>query len=259
MKKWIIFAAMAALAAGLAGCGGTAASPAEATSQEALPVQTAPVEAQTAEAAPDEGPEDAGTPESTDLGFTSLELTVSEGTLYIQAGDAFSLTRNDSDADYEIEDGVLRCSVNHTGKTVLTLPSEGTYDTLCLTVGEGHVYGEGGLMFQSLELEVGRGEVTLEGFTVEDSAVSVRQGAAILSCDLGCSIAADCREGRPSLALPLHQSDYDYTVELSGGGSVRFGNENYHGLSASKSVDNGAERSIAVSCTRGDVSVAFDK
>lgn len=218
------------------------------------------MEEQSAESAPDEAPEDAGAPESTEPGFASLELTVSEGTLHIQAGDAFSLTRNDSGADYEIEDGVLRCSVNHTGKTVLTLPSESAYDTLCLTAGEGHVYGEGSLAFQSLELEVGRGEVTPEGFTVEeDSAVSVRQGSASLACDLGRSIAADCREGHLSLALPLRQDDFDYSVDLSGGSSIRFGSKTYRDLSASKSVDNGAGRSIAVSCARGDVSVGFGK
>lgn len=258
MKNLLLLAVAAALAVGLAGCGGAAPqtgaeAPRETAAQAEPDVEAVP------EAARAEAPEAPADPEPAP-DFTSLELNVSEGTLYIRAGDAFSLTRNGGDVDHIIDGGTLTCSISHTGETILTLPADITYDALRLTVGAGHVYGEGALTFQSLDLEVGRGEVTLERFSVEeDSSVAVQQGSAFLSGDLGASIEADCREGHLSLELPFSQDDCDYEIELSGGGSIRFGRDSYRGRSASKHVDNGGTRSIAVSCSRGDVSVEFDR
>ena len=260
MKKLMFLAVSAALIAGLTGCGGAPAQTgAEPAPEEPVP-QAEPAAEPAPEDAPAETPEDAAGPESAaELDFTGLELTVTEGTLYIRAGDAFSLTRDGGGVDYTVDGGTLSCSISHTGETVLTLPTGVTYDALRLTVGAGHVYGEGALTFRSLDLEVGRGEATLEDFSAEeDSAIAVRQGAAFLSGDLGPSITADCREGHLSLELPCGQDDWDCEIELSGGGSIRFGRDSYRGRSASKRVDNGGARSIAVSCSRGDVSVEFD-
>ena len=114
------------------------------------------------------------------------------------------------------------------------------------------------LSLQTLELNVSRGEVDLSGIAVTDSSViEVSQGSAFLSGDLGNSVAAHSKEGHLSMELPAAQGDYNFEIDLLTG-NIHLGTEDYHGLSVSKSIDNGAERSMKLNCSRGDLSVEFD-
>lgn len=191
--------------------------------------------------------------------FTNLELEIAEGTLYVRSGDSFSLTLRGKDVtDYEISDSTLYFKNSHAGDVVLVLPKEESYETFRLTVTGGHVYTEDSLEVQALELEMRQGEAKLETISVaSNSNISVEQGSAFLSGNLGPSINASCREGHLSLEVSSQQTDFNYEISLSEG-ELRLGKENYHGKSDNRTIDNGAESSMQLSCSRGDISVEFE-
>lgn len=209
-------------------------------------------------AAQDEPSPDASEQQTEQL-FDALEINIEKGNLDICAGDSFSYVRKDGgEAEYEITDGVLCIDQRQDHKTVLTLPEGLTYTSLRLTAGESHVYLGSALSLQTLELNVSRGEVDLSGIAVTDSSViEVSQGSAFLSGDLGNSVAAHSKEGHLSMELSAAQDDYNFEIDLLTG-NIHLGTEDYHGLSVSKSIDNGAERSMELNCSRGDLSVEFD-
>lgn len=251
MKKVLLIAVTAALAASLAGCGGETAAPASPGGEDSAPTQTEEAAASVQEEAPEEQREQA---------FTSMELEITRGTLYIRAGEEFSLTRHGGeDVDYEIDGDTLYFENDYTGDTVLTLPEEESYDTLRLTVADGHVYAERPLALRIFGLEEKRGEVTMEDLSVtESSDVQIGQGTAFLSGDLGQSAAVSCREGHLSLELPFAQSACNYELDVSEG-NLSLGGETFHGRSTSKTIDNGGDRTLELTCSRGDVSVQFGK
>lgn len=250
MKKMPLFITSILLAALLAGCGGNTADSAEST----------PTSDTVSEPLAD--PDTASKPltvsdNQSEAKFDSLKLEISEGTLYIRYGSSFSLTRQDgTDEDYEIDSDVLYYKSSHSGKTILTLPETDSYETLQLIVGSGHVYVDDSITFQTLELEVEQGEVSMDAVTVtEDCSINVKQGSAFLSGDPGRNIKAICQEGHISLILPFDESSYNCEIESSDSGNIHFGKENYRGESASKKINNNADRSITLSCSRGDISV----
>lgn len=203
--------------------------------------------------------QDETSPDASEQLFDALEINIEKGSLDICVGDSFSYVRKDGgEADYEIADGTLYIDQSQDHKTVLTLPEGLTYTSLRLTAGEGHAYAEGALPLQTLELHVTRGEVTLSGISVTDSStIEVSQGTAFLSGDPGNSVTAYSKEGHLSMEVTAAQDDYNFEIDLSTG-NIHLGHEDYHGLSVSKSIDNGAERSMELSCSRGDLSVEFD-
>lgn len=161
--------------------------------------------------------------------------------------------------DYEIHDDTLYLENRDAGDTVLTLADGASYEMLSLTVGDGHVYVEMPLTLQTLVLDGNRGEATLESISVsESSTVNINQGSAFLSGDLGSSVSVSCQEGHLSLELAFAQGDSNYEINLSEG-NIRLGQENYQGKSTSRIIDNRADRSMELSCRRGDISVGFKK
>lgn len=192
--------------------------------------------------------------------FDAMELKVEKGSMYIRLGDSFSYTREDGKAaDYDITDNTLYIRQNDSHKTVLTLPKGEEYTSLTLNSGEGHVYVECELSLQILELDVSRGEVKISDVSVADSStIEVEQGAAFVSGKLGDYVTAYSKEGELSLELADTYEDYNIELKLNNG-SIRLGTENYHGRSESKSIDNGAEQYMELTCNKGDISVKFDK
>lgn len=257
MKEFLLIAVTAALLAALTGCGETVEASQDADS---VRTETASESAAASQQEEIEAPADISLPEPAgeEPAFTSLDLEIKKGSLYIRSGDEFSLTRHGEEVkDYEISGGTLYFENDDPGDTMLTLPEDSAYEMLRLSVGEGHIYGETGLTVNTLELESSRGETTLEGISVsESSTVQIEQGTAFLSGDLGKSASVSCREGHLNLELSFAEKECSYEISLSEG-NLRLGGKNYKGRSVSKTVDNGADRSLELNCSRGDLSVEF--
>ena len=189
--------------------------------------------------------------------FDSLLLTLDRGSLTIQSGDAFSYTRADGEAaDFTLSEGTLCIRQAEDQPTILTLPKQ-EYEDFSLTVGEGHLAGECALSLESLKLEVNRGEASLGSLTVQGtSEIRVSQGSAALEGDLGSSVTAESSMGHLNLSLAGARSKYNIDLSLTQG-DIRLGEDVYQGLEYSDRFDNGADRSLTLTCSRGDLSADF--
>lgn len=189
--------------------------------------------------------------------FDTVVLEVERGTMSVRAGDTFSYSREDGGpADYALADGTLTIHQSQDHKTVLTLP-ERVYAKCSITVGEGHLYVECSLSLQELELSVTRGEASLSSVSVTGSStITVSQGSASLSGDPGAQVTAHSSMGHLAMAVSGAQSSYNISFELSEG-NIQLGEDTYHGLSLSKEFNNGAERSMTLTCSKGDLSIGF--
>ena len=263
MKKRLPAALAAVLLLALAGCGGRESE--EAAPAAAPAAQTAQAEPDTAEQAPQEDAQQdpEAEPAQTDAAaqpFAAMELEVRQGTLYIREGAEFSLARKDGKtAEYEIDSDTLVFVDDHTGDTVLTLPEGGSYGLLALKVKDGHVYGEAPLALDELDLTMEHGEASLEAVTVRGRCrIDVEEGSAYVKGDVGPEAEALCSQGHLGLEVPFAKEDCNYTLEVSEG-ELRLGGEGYHGRAGSSTVDNGADRSMALTCRRGELSVEFER
>ena len=54
------------------------------------------------------------------------------------------------------------------------------------------------------------------------------------------------------------QSDFNYDVEC-GIGSVKIGNEEYGGVAFNKTIHNGQNREIEISCGIGEIQLSFEQ
>ncbi len=202
--------------------------------------------------------EDSNDP--SELQFEALELDITRGTLYIRAGSAFSYTKEDGGkADYELVGNTLHISQKQDHKTVLILPEGISLTSLQLSVQEGHVYAECALTLQTLDLSVGQGEVTCSKIAVAArSTIEVNRGSASLFGDPGETVTLRSTEGHLRLDVSVPQTAFNFEISLTTG-NIHLGTEDYHGPSYSKSIDNGASRSMVVTCARGELSVDFSK
>lgn len=209
-------------------------------------------------AAAEEEPEAAAAPDEKEQDFAGMEIEVSEGNLYIRSGESFSLTRhNGKTVDYEIREGTLYFETDRPEDVVLVLPEGESYETLELIVKHGHVYMENTFTVQQLNLEVKQGEASLSDILVsDDSYINVSGGSASIYGDLGSSVTAVCNQGNINMGMTFEETDCNYEVEISGG-NIHLGKKDYHGKSYSDSIDNGAERSMSLRCSHGDISVTF--
>ncbi len=189
--------------------------------------------------------------------FTSLEIEITAGSLYIRSGAAFSLTHHDGKAlDYRISDGTLYFKNSRSGDVVLVLPHE-SYEALHLKVKNGHAYVESALTFGTFSLEVEQGEAKLEKISVsEGSSIVINGGAAFLSGDLGSSVTASCQRGQLSLQVPFELTDCNLELDWAYG-NIRLNGVSYHGRADSLTLNNGGARQVKLSCVQGDISMVF--
>lgn len=181
-----------------------------------------------------------------------------EGSLNIVIGDTFSAALHNGDsAEYEITDGILYLENSRSRDVVLTLPEGESYETMELEVKDGHVRGEGTLKIRNLNLSAERSEVDLPQLYVEETAsVKAEQGTVLLNGYLGADVDADCRQGHVNLVSGVDKDSYNYVLEVEEG-KIHLDDKEYHGKSFSDQVDNGAERTMTLKCSRGDIAVEF--
>lgn len=196
----------------------------------------------------------------TEQDFVNLNLELSKGTLYIQSGSSFAITsRHGGTLDYKISDSTLYFQNNSSREFVLTLPENESYECFQLNVKNGHVYVESTLALQTLNLEVNQGDAKFDRVSVSDeSSISIDDGSAALYGDFGDTLTATCRNGQLNLKVPYEKTDYNYEINVSEG-NIRLDHEQYHGLSNMQTIDNGNQRLMKLTVSRGDVSMEFGK
>ena len=168
-----------------------------------------------------------------------LRCTVELGALKVIRGETFGISEGStSDCETSLEDGVYTVSVSaaHGAPVVVTVPED--------------VY------FTASDLTVSSGNLTVEDLHVEDLSATCEQGSLQFSGRVDGDVEVEHLQGETALQLEGSASDFNHEISYEMG-HVQVGAQSYSGAKGSQSVDNGAEKTLRVHCTMGDVGVVF--
>lgn len=159
-------------------------------------------------------------------------------------------------------------------KITLYLPEKYWLDNVYINIGAGTLDFEG-LCAKEAYLEAGAGQVILDEAQVENLSLSVGAGRITikdmditsLDAEVGMgelvaegavseSVYIECSMGNVDLEVEGRQEDFDYCVSCSMG-QVDVGGESFGGLDNTKSIVNGADKTMAVDCSMGNITIDF--
>ena len=124
-----------------------------------------------------------------------------------------------------------------------------------LEVGAGQITVKGAFV-DSMELRVGAGKIWLEDMQVADMKADVGMGVLEAEGMIGRGASLSCAMGSVDLRLEGREEDFNY--KLSGSmGNINLGAGSYSGMGMEKSIDNGAEKTIELKCSMGNISLLF--
>lgn len=158
-------------------------------------------------------------------------------TLYVPEGFHFA------EADVELGAGVLEFEELDAG--------EASFE-----VGAGQIVCSDSLKAEELTLEVGMGEIQVDGMDVEQLDAEVGMGSLILNGGISEKADVDCSMGSIEMTLNGSEEDYNYNLE-SAMGSVEIGSYSVSGLAGEKKINNKAARDITMSCSMGSIEINF--
>ena len=172
--------------------------------------------------------------------------------------------------------GSSRLSVGNIGERQITLciPKDKFIESLELELGAGQVTLNGinagevslevgaGQIFvnniraKELEVSVGAGQVELWGVEVDKLDAEIGMGELAGSVDIKKSADLECSMGNMELTLMGSQQDFNYQLEVAAG-NIEVGRNSYSGLANEQKVNNGADKDIAIECSMGNITIEF--
>lgn len=126
-----------------------------------------------------------------------------------------------------------------------------------LEVGAGQIVTRGTVADQ-LELSVGMGGIELDGMSVNRLNISVGMGGVKAKGSVSGDIKAECSMGSVEMTLEGSRNDFNYTLDCAMG-TIELGGEEYSGMAVTKSISNGAGKSIKADCSMGSMTIRFTK
>lgn len=159
-------------------------------------------------------------------------------------------------------------------RIVLYVPAGASFDSADIEVGAGRLEFDR-LSADEVKLEVGAGQITLTELQTEELEASIGLGQIELkdmeigtleaevgmgdfSAEgaLGGDAKVECSMGNVSLKIQGSQRDFNY--ELSRAlGNVTLGSSGSSGFASEKHIDNGADKTIDIDCSMGNVTIRF--
>lgn len=107
-----------------------------------------------------------------------------------------------------------------------------------------------------LDVSVGAGQIELEEMDVAELNAEVGMGGLNARGAVSGYIDAECSMGSLELLLTGKKEDFNY--ELSGAmGSLNLAGESYGGFVQERNIDNGAEKTMEIDCSMGNVTIGF--
>lgn len=158
---------------------------------------------------------------------------------------------------------------------VVELPKGVKMDQIELEIGAGVLKVEN-LLAKSADIEIGAGEVIIEGaeiqdyFTAEIGAgrletrnmkaenveLELSLGECLYQGEIGNNLDAECAMGSMELQLKGNYEDYNYKIECSAG-TIDMDGYSFGALAAEKKIDNGAKGTFDISCSMGEIRIGF--
>lgn len=141
------------------------------------------------------------------------------------------------------------------GRIVIAIPQDARYDEASFDVGAGRLQIED-ISAGSLKVNVGGGEAVVDRFQADELEAECGAGKMTFSGIVNGAAEVNCGVGEVQLNLTDSQNNYNYELEC-GIGRLKVGNDSYTGLGSRRSIDNGANKEVEISCSVGNVEVTF--
>ncbi len=124
-----------------------------------------------------------------------------------------------------------------------------------ISMGAGELIMDG-LVSDSLSMKIGAGEIKAENSKVENLDVNMSMGNVVYEGELNKKAVVSCSMGNVELDLAGRRDDFNYSIDCAAG-NVEIEDSQYTGLGVTKRIDNGAGKEIAVDCAMGNVEIDF--
>lgn len=128
---------------------------------------------------------------------------------------------------------------------------------ITLSVGAGQI-SLSDLQAEELEVSVGLGQIALEKAVMGKLDAEIGMGEFVATGTLNGDADVECAMGNVSLTLEGNLRDFNYELSKAMG-NVTLGNSSSGGFSSEKYMDNGANKTIDVDCSVGNVTIQFTK
>lgn len=169
----------------------------------------------------------------------SLRCSVTKGVLTIVPGDAFGAS-----------DGGGNSFTAYTEDGVYVVEGDSTADSqITVTVPQDTV-------LSSISLRVSGGTLTASGIAAEALDTSCSDGTLEFSGKVTGGAEISHQRGKTVLTLEGKPDDYNYELEYDLG-HIGIGEQQFAGAGGSRTLDNGADRTIRIQCAMGSVSLLF--
>lgn len=217
----------------------------------------------------------------------NLDLELTAGTFTIKEEDTDKIiVRSAKKIDVSQDGDTLEVSTEKRGKIFfvggtdegnrieITLPKGRNFHKIDIEVGAGQM-NSGYLYSDEMEMEIGAGSITMDGFQCKKAKVVVGAGEAIIKdgyvgnmdMEVGLgdiqfngfldgNLDADCGMGNMDIELLGLEENYDYKIDV-GMGDVTIGNNKYGGMATSKEIDNNKNKVIDLDCGMGSIKIKF--
>lgn len=127
---------------------------------------------------------------------------------------------------------------------------------ISLEVGAGQIFAHN-LRAKELEVSVGAGQVEFWGIDVDELNAEIGMGELVGSADIRKSADLECSMGNMALTLMGSQQDFNYYLEVAAG-NIEVGRNSYSGVANEQKIHNGADKDIAIECSMGNITIEFE-
>lgn len=127
-----------------------------------------------------------------------------------------------------------------------------------LDVGAGQIQAKN-IQAGELEISVGAGQVELPGMKVDELKVEIGMGELVGSGSIDKSADLECSMGNLELTLAGSQKDFNYQLEVAAG-NLDLGSNSYSGLATEQKIQNPtAVKTMDIECAMGNVTISFEE
>ena len=144
----------------------------------------------------------------------------------------------------------------HANEIYVYVPSNYSFDEVSMDIGAGQIYMEN-ITAREFSLDVGAGQAEVMDFTAEEMDFAVGVGQITAKGMVNREADFECGAGEIDYTAYGKETDYNYEIDC-GIGEVSCGNNSYSGLAHSRDINNGASKSMDISCGIGSININFE-
>ncbi|MBD5545532.1 MAG: DUF4097 domain-containing protein [Lachnospiraceae bacterium] len=124
-----------------------------------------------------------------------------------------------------------------------------------VSVGAGELVMNN-LVSEDLNVDIGAGEIETGNSKVDNLYINMSMGSVKYKGELNRNGEIHCSMGEVALDLTGKRDDFNYSVSCSAG-TVEIEDSEFTGLGVAKRIDNGAQKEITINCSMGSVEIDF--